>query len=90
MAAKAIRLTSSEERRTEFYLLVIHGDVEPELRGPFDRAHLRDEAARQHRRGDPAKEDGLYRLDVFDSGVPAVQAYGACELEDSNEESEVR
>lgn len=64
-----------------FYLLVMHGDVEPELRGPFEQAHLRDDAAREHRCGDPAMCDGLYRLDVLESGVPVVQAYEGSELE---------
>lgn len=64
-----------------YYLLVMHGDVEPELRGPFERAELRDDAAREHRCADPAKCDGLYRLDVLEGGVPTVCAYAGAELD---------
>ena len=69
------------KRDVRFYLLVMHGDVEPELRGPFEQAHVRDDAARKHRCGDPEKCDGLYRLDVVESGVPTVVAYEGLELE---------
>lgn len=69
------------EGDVRFYLLVTHGDVEPEMRGPFERAQLRDEAARKHRSADPAKCDGLYRLDVLEGGVPTVCAYAGAELD---------
>ena len=71
-----------------FYLLVIHGDVEPEVRGPFERAQLRDEAAREHRSSDPDKDDGLYRLDVSAAGSPSVAAYGGSEFCDARQGAE--
>ena len=46
------------------YLMVIHGDVEPELRGPFLDADARDEAATAHRKEDPDMKDGLYPMNV--------------------------
>ena len=46
------------------YLLVIEDDIQPVLHGPFRNSAERDEMAREHRRGDPVKDDGLYKLDV--------------------------
>lgn len=68
------------EPDARYYLLVVRGDVEPEVRGPFAQAQLRDEAAREHRSGDPTMCDGLYRLDVLESGMPVVFDYAGSEL----------
>ena len=48
----------------KYYLLIVRGDVEPELKGPFVTESARDAAALQHRAGDPDREDGLFPLDV--------------------------
>jgi hypothetical protein len=68
-----------------FYLLQIHGDVDPELHGPFKTQQERDDKARALRRDDPEKENGLYRVAVWlpAAGEPpdvSVAAYGGYEL----------
>ena len=45
------------------YLLIVHGDVEPEVRGPFKGNRTRYGAAQRHRDADPSMEDGLYAVD---------------------------
>jgi hypothetical protein len=59
-----------------YYLLVIHGDVEPELRGPYKSEAGRDRAAKRHRLTDPEKEDGLFPLDVPDTFPEMVAKNG--------------
>lgn len=56
------------------YLLCIWGDVEPEIFGPFDTTAERDADARLHR-SEHGDENGLYMLDVSETGVPTVSAY---------------
>jgi hypothetical protein len=56
------------------YLLVVVGDIEPELRGPFLSAAVRDKAAKRHK-ARRADADGLFRLDVPARGRPEVGAY---------------
>lgn len=55
-----------------YYLLIIHGDVEPEVRGPFKSDAGAVRAARKHRRkyGD---EDGLYAVQARNK--PRIEAY---------------
>ena len=62
------------------YLLILHGDVEPALDGPFSVAD-RDRAARQHRRSDPEMSDGIFMLDIDPSGKPTIDAYASAELD---------
>lgn len=50
------------------YLLVLVGDVDPELQGPFPNDDARLEAARAHR-AEYGDEDGLYRLEAGPLGV---------------------
>lgn len=45
------------------YLLVVVGDVEPELQGPFPTTDDRDHAAGEHRSANP-EDDGLYMVDL--------------------------
>jgi hypothetical protein len=61
------------------YLLVIWGDVNAEIKGPFKKDQLvTNEAIRIRReRGDG---HGLHRLDVTSAGVPKVYDFGAREL----------
>ena len=49
---------------TDFYALIIEGDVEPELIGPFETEEERDSAAQRHRDNDPEKRDGIYPIQV--------------------------
>ena len=62
------------------YLLILHGDLEPELDGPFSVAD-RDRAARQHRRADPEMSDGILMLDIDPSGNPTIGAYAGAEFD---------
>lgn len=64
-----------------YYLLVIHGDVEPELMGPFDSSEERDQAARNHRKEDPNMNDGLFRI-CSESPVE-VDAFAGLELDEA-------
>lgn len=58
----------------EHYLLVIEGDVEPVVIGPFPTMEDRDDDALEHRwqEGD---RDGLFMLDITDDGRPIVNSY---------------
>lgn len=64
----------------DHYLLVVRGDVEPELHGPYSSDGARVIAARSHREED-GSEDGLYRLDVPVGAVVNVSSFGGDELE---------
>jgi hypothetical protein len=70
------------------YLLVIEDTVEPDLRGPFTKVKNRDAAAIQHRRNDPEKNDGLFKLEII-NGMPHVSTYSGGDLDGTiNDESE--
>ena len=60
------------------YLLVMVGDVEPALLGPFAGDQARLDAARRYRdtRGD---RDGLYRVDS--PCLPTIRPFSGAELE---------
>jgi hypothetical protein len=55
------------------YVLVIHGDVEPELVGPYPNAGQRDRGAKEMRLHDPESKNGLYAVDA--AGTVEVNAY---------------
>ena len=44
--------------------LIVHGDVEPELSGPFEDWDAMVSAAEQHRESDPEQKDGIYHLTI--------------------------
>lgn len=59
----------------DYYLLVIEGDIEPEVYGPYPSEGHRDLAARKYRieNGD---DDGVYALDISSlTNKPVVSAY---------------
>ena len=59
-----------------FYLLIIRGDVEPQLKGPFPTSDARDRYALTYRHTrDKSAEDGLYPLDQAKDGKLSVDAY---------------
>ena len=68
------------------YLVIIHGDVEPELVGPFNDEDERDNRAIKHRKSDPAKEDGLFTLDIDETGIPSIDAFAAGYLDDDDDD----
>ena len=59
------------------YLLMVAGDVKPELWGPYETDAQRLHAARVHR-NECGDEDGLYRVDA--TGSVTVQPFGGGEL----------
>ena len=61
------------------FLLIIHGDVEPELLGPMSQTQ-RDSAARRQRCSDADLSDGLYPLDIDEQGNPTVGAFANADL----------
>lgn len=54
----------AKKQAKDYYLIVMRGDVEAELQGPFASASKRDIAAQMHRVEDGEPRDGLHRLDV--------------------------
>lgn len=72
-----------------YFLLIIHGDVEPELAGPFVTEAARDQAAKEHRANDPDRDDGLFPLDIVsesDDFEVEVDAYSGGFFIDEEEE----
>lgn len=63
------------------WLLVVEGDVEPRLEGPFKSDQERVAAAQIHRKADSEGDDGLYRLDVSASGSPRVCHFSSREVD---------
>lgn len=59
----------------QHYLLIVEGDVEPRLSGPFENGDACVDAARQHRHSDTSLRDGLYCLTVDATGKPEVTAF---------------
>ena len=56
------------------YLLIMHGDIEPEVIGPYDTEDQRDKAALAYR-AEHGRDDGVFMLTTDAAGVPAVDAY---------------
>jgi len=56
------------------YLLIMHGDIEPEVIGPYDTEDQRDIAALAYR-AEHGRDDGVFMLSTDDAGVPSVEAY---------------
>ena len=69
------------------WLVVVEGDVEPRLEGPFKSERTRVAAARRHRRNDLEKQDGLFELDISGSGSPEICAFASIEV---NPDTDVR
>jgi hypothetical protein len=62
-------------------LLVVVGDTEPEILGPYETEEERDQAARDYRR-ENGDSDGVYALDM--TGTAEVAAYSGAFFEDDN------
>lgn len=72
----------------DFYILHIEGDVDPELKGPYNTHEERDKAAVELRRDDPEGRNGIFRLDISakqpwqePNGKVEVGSYSNAELE---------
>ena len=64
----------------------MHGDVEPELLGPFGTESSRTDRARLHRE-EHGDEDGLYRVNA--TGTVDVDSYTGREIEPTDESEQV-
>ncbi len=66
---------------TKLYLIVVEGDVEPHIHGPYRDAKERVAAAREFHREDPLTR-GIFALDVPERGAdPIAWAYASKVLE---------
>jgi hypothetical protein len=57
-----------------YYLLVIYGDIEPSLKGPYRTEQMRDCAAVKQKKKS-RNEDGIFALNVTTDGRASVSAY---------------
>jgi hypothetical protein len=62
------------------WLVVVEGDIEPHIEGPFKSDRMRLIAAREHRRNDPDKRDGIFELDIGASGLPRICPFTSGEV----------
>ena len=60
---------------TERYLVIVEGDVDPSLRGPYSTEERRDRAALRHRRQDPEMRDGIFKLNIRTGRRPQFSTY---------------
>jgi len=70
----ATPVAGKPENGPALYLLVVWGDTEPELVGPFTSADERDVRAREIR-AKHGREHGVYMLSIPDPEHPSVDAY---------------
>jgi hypothetical protein len=68
------------------FLVLTIGDVEPEIHGPYDNEGIRNEAAKDFRREDPEKDNGIFPLDIEDDGTPHIDSYSNGFFEEEKEE----
>jgi hypothetical protein len=64
------------------YLLILWGDCEPEMRGPFATPDQRDTVARELRR-EYGTGHGLFRIDVGVDGTYEASVFRCAELENT-------
>lgn len=74
-----IRLRARVAVQKRHFLLVVFGDVDPVMRGPFKTAKARDGAAFKHRHAH-GSDDGLYRL--TSRGKVVVTPFSGGEMEE--------
>jgi hypothetical protein len=65
--------------KKKLYLLVIFGDVEPCLKGPYKTDEDRLEVARRIRQ--VSDKDGVFRLNTDSKGKPVVGPFSGGEIE---------
>ena len=62
------------EKDTDYYVLIVWGDVSPHLLGPFADEQQRDTRALQLK-ADYGDEHGIFALEVDSQGRPTVSSY---------------
>lgn len=67
----------------KYYVLEIHGDVEPFLYGAYNSEGRRDSKARELRAKDCEERNGLFWLNVSAGSDAAVGFYSHAELDDN-------
>lgn len=73
-AGKLIEQDRNKQEK-DHYLLIMHGSIEAEVAGPFSTEDDRDEAALQHRKGDPDKDDGLHMVEISKGAAIDIYDY---------------
>ncbi|WP_018079315.1 hypothetical protein [Thiobacillus denitrificans] len=71
------KVTSATDKH---YLLVMVGDIEPELHGPYDSDDEVIQAARNAREDDPEMENGLFRV-YSRGGSVSIDSFAGIELD---------
>lgn len=60
----------------QYWLVIICGDVEAELQGPYPTDEARDAAAKAYRADDGGEfSDGIHWLDIDSQGAPSIGDY---------------
>lgn len=57
----------------KYYVIIVYGDIEPDLHGPFNTSEEQDIRAKELRKDNP--EDGIYWLSIGEDGEPEIGAY---------------
>lgn len=84
---KRSQAKKSEPPKVNHYLVIVFGDVDPYLRGPYKTDATRLAAARRHRKEEDGDlNDGMYRLDIDAQGRPTIGAFSGGELDVEDEQ----
>jgi hypothetical protein len=57
-----------------YYLVFVHDDVDPEIRGPYPSEEVRDDKALNLRK-EFGKAHGIYPFNIDGPGKPTIEAY---------------
>ena len=76
-----------EPQKVNRYLVIVFGDVDPYLQGPYKSDATRLVAARRHRKEEDGDlNDGMYRLDIDAKGRPRIGAFSGGEVDVGDED----
>ncbi len=83
---KRSQAKKNEPPKVNRYLVIVVGDVDPYLQGPYKTDATRLAAARRYRKNDDGDlSDGMYRLDIDAKGRPSIGAFCGGELDEDQE-----
>jgi len=84
---KRSQAKKAEPQKVNRYLVIVFGDVDPHLQGPYKSDATRLTAARRHRKEEDGDlNDGMYRLDIDAKGRPTIGAFGGDEVDVGDDE----
>ena len=63
--------------KTKYYVMVVHGDIEPELVGPYTTHQERDAKALELRAADGQEKNGLFPMNMRELAGEVVLEVGA-------------